>query len=157
MPTSPSLAQPEIQAELISEALGSASVGFLVWDEHRRYIAANGAACEILGTTLEELLGREVGGQTAEGAEAVDEALRAGFTSGTAMVQRFDGREPIEVFYATFTTKTAGMPFMATVLAPLVPGSGLSAVPSARPARDAEAVRPSQRAFQWPGPGRGVA
>ena len=58
MSTSPSLARPEIQTELIAEALASASVGFLVWDEHRRYIAANAAACDILGTTLEELLGQ---------------------------------------------------------------------------------------------------
>jgi PAS domain-containing protein len=79
MSTSPSLARPEIQAELISEALASASVGFLVWGENRRYIAANAAACEILGTTLEELLGREVGAQTVDGAEAVDEALASGF------------------------------------------------------------------------------
>jgi PAS domain-containing protein len=119
MTTSPSLGRPEIQAELISEALCSASVGFLVWDEDRRYIAANAAACEILGTTLEELLGKPVGGQTVEGDRAIEEALRAGFTSGTAKVHRFDGRGAIEVFYATFTTKTAGMPFMATVIAPL--------------------------------------
>jgi PAS domain-containing protein len=119
--TSPSLARPEIQAELISEALGSASVGFLVWDENRRYIAANAAACEILGTTLEELLGHEVGAQTVEGPAAVDEALASGFTSGTATVHRLDGRSPLEVFYGTFATKTAGMPFMATVIAPLQP------------------------------------
>ena len=122
MTTSPSLARPEIQAELISEALASASVGFLVWDEHRRYIAANAAACEILGTTLEQLLGQEVGGHTIEGADAVDEALGSGFASGTATVERFDGRGRVEVFYATFTTKTAGMPFMATVIAPLQAG-----------------------------------
>jgi PAS domain-containing protein len=121
MTTSSSLAQPEIQAELISEALGSASVGFLVWDEHRRYIAANAAACEILGTTLEELLGPEVGGHTVGGLEVVDEALTTGFASGKAEVQPLDGRGPVEVFYATFTTKTAGMPFMATVIAPLAP------------------------------------
>jgi PAS domain S-box-containing protein len=121
MTASPSLARPEIQAELIAEALGSASVGFLVWDDHRRYIAANAAACEILGTTLEELLGREVGEQTVEGAKAIEEALVSGFVSGTATVQRLDGRGPIEVFYATFTTKTAGMPFIATVIAPLQP------------------------------------
>jgi PAS domain-containing protein len=119
MSATPSLARPEIQAELIAEALASASVGFLVWDEHRRYVAANAAACEILGTTLEELLGREVGDQTVEGREAVDAALASGFASGTANVQRLDGRGPVQVFYATFTTKTAGMPFMATVIAPL--------------------------------------
>jgi PAS domain-containing protein len=122
MSTSPSLARPEIQAELISEALGSASVGFLVWDEDRRYIAANAAACEILGTTLDELLGQEAGGHTIEGPEAVGEALVSGFSSGRTVARRFDGREPVEVFYATFTTRTAGMPFMATVIAPLAPG-----------------------------------
>lgn len=119
MATSSSLARPEIQAELISEALGSASVGFLVWDDHRRYIAANAAACEILGTTLEELLGQRVGGHTIEGLDAVEHALATGFSSGTATVERFDGRGTVDVFYATFTTKTAGMPFMATVIAPL--------------------------------------
>jgi PAS domain-containing protein len=119
MTSSPSLARPEIQVELIAEALGSASVGFLVWDEDRRYIAANAAACEILGTTLEKLLGQRVGEHTVEGIDAVDDALAAGFASGNAVVQRFDGRGPVDVFYATFTTKTAGMPFMATVIAPL--------------------------------------
>jgi PAS domain S-box-containing protein len=119
MTTSPSLGRPEIQAELIAEALGSASVGFLVWDEDRRYIAANAAACEILGTTLEELLGHEVGEHTIDGVDAVEGALATGFASGTAVVRRFDGRGPVEVFYATFTTTTAGMPFMATVIAPL--------------------------------------
>jgi PAS domain-containing protein len=117
----PPLARPEIQAELISEALGSASVGFLVWDEDRCYIAANTAACEILGTTLEELLGQEVAAHTAAGLDTLGAALTSGFASGKAVVQRFDGGGPVEVFYATFETKTAGMPFMATVIAPLPP------------------------------------
>jgi PAS domain-containing protein len=114
-----SLARPEIQAELIAEALVSASVGFLVWDEDRRYIAANRCACEILGTTLEDLLGHSVGEHTVEGLEALDNALTTGFTQGRALVDRFDGTGRVEVFYATFTTKAAGMPFMATVLSPV--------------------------------------
>src|SRR3954447_19671323 len=100
--TGPSLARPEIQAELIAEALVSASVGFLVWDEDRRYIAANQCACEILGTTLEELLGHAVGEHTIEGVEALDNAVAAGFAQGRALVERFDGSGRIEVFYATF-------------------------------------------------------
>ncbi|HET7568950.1 MAG TPA: PAS domain-containing protein [Gaiellaceae bacterium] len=112
------LARPEIQAELIADALRSASVGLLVWDEDRRYVAANACACEILGTTLEELLGQRVGGHTEGGDPATEEALRTGFSTGTASVNRFDGSGRVEVFYATFTTKTAGMPFMATLLAP---------------------------------------
>ena len=122
MTTTPGIARPEIQAELISEALGSASVGFLVWDEHRRYIAANAAACEILGTTLEELLGQEVGGHTDASRESIDEVVAAGFASGEARVQRFDGQGPIDIFHVTFATTTAGMPFMATVIAPLAAG-----------------------------------
>jgi hypothetical protein len=35
------------------------------------------------------------------------------------VVERVGGRGTAEVFYATFTTKTAGMPFMATIIAPL--------------------------------------
>jgi PAS domain-containing protein len=117
--STPSLARPEIQAELIAEALVSASVGFLVWDEDRRYIAANACACEILGTTLEELLGHTVGEHTVEGIEAIDDALSSGFAQGRALVDRFDGSGRVEVFYATFTTKAAGMPFVATILAPI--------------------------------------
>jgi PAS domain-containing protein len=118
--TEPSaLAQPEIQSQLISEALLGAKVGLLVWDDHRRYIAANPAACEILGTTLDELLGQLVGDHTVEGGEAMDEALAKGFAAGEALVERFDGSGMIKVYYATFETTTAGMPFMATLLAPL--------------------------------------
>ncbi len=119
MTKSPLLARPEIQAELISEALDSACVGFIVWDEDRCYVAANAAACEILGTTLEELLGQDVGAHTAAGLDRLGGALESGFATGQASVERFDGRGPVEVFYATFATKTAGMPFMATVIAPL--------------------------------------
>lgn len=119
MTTPPPHARPEIQAELISEALDSASVGFLVWDEDRCYIAANAAACEILGTTLDELLGQDVGAHTAAGLDTFGGAVESGFGSGKAVVQRFDGSGPVEVFYATFLTRTAGMPFMATLIAPL--------------------------------------
>jgi PAS domain-containing protein len=48
--STPGLADPQIQAQLQAEAMQSASGG-LVWDEDRRYIAANEAACRILGTT----------------------------------------------------------------------------------------------------------
>jgi PAS domain-containing protein len=119
MSTPPPHARPEIQAELIAEALDSASVGFLVWDEDRCYIAANAAACEILGTTLEELLGQEVGAHTTAGLDTLGAAIESGFASGRAVVQRLDGRGEVEVFYATFTTKTAGMPFMATMISPV--------------------------------------
>ncbi len=81
------LSRSDIQAQLIADALLSASVGFLVWDEDRRVVAANEAACELLGRTREELLGREL--------EDV----------------------PAELFSTTFATTTAGMPFTATLIA----------------------------------------
>jgi PAS domain S-box-containing protein len=117
----PSLAEPHIQTELLAEALRSANVGFLVWDEDRRYIAANDTACNILGTTLEELLGQPVGGHTtSENVDAlIDAALSSTLVHGTAEVERFDGSGTVSVFYATFATRSAGMPFMATVIARL--------------------------------------
>jgi PAS domain-containing protein len=115
----PPLANPDIQAQLIAEALGSASVGFLVWDDDLRYIAANPAACEILGTTLDELLGEPVGSHTDDVDGPIQAAIRNGLHTGTAWVNKFDGSGRVEVFYATFTTRSAGMPFMATVIAPL--------------------------------------
>jgi PAS domain-containing protein len=111
------LVEPEIQAQLISEALLGATVGLLVWDEERRYIAANDAACEILGTSLDDLLGQLVGDHTHGGIEAAEEAIGKGLVTGEAIVERFDGSGHIRVFYATFETRTAGMPFMATLLA----------------------------------------
>src|SRR5690242_16584474 len=92
------LDQPDIQAQLVSEAVLAATVGFLVWDDERRYIAANAAACEILGTTRGELLGQLVGGHTREGVEAIDDALRKGFATGEAVVERFDGSGTTRVF-----------------------------------------------------------
>lgn len=112
------LGHEDIQAQLIAEALLAADVGFIVWDEDRRYIAANDAACRMLGTTRDELLGRTVGDQTADGEAVVGEAVREQRLSGTLVAQKFDGSGPIELNYTTFLTRTAGMPFMASVIWP---------------------------------------
>ena len=117
------LGNADIQAHLIAEALLAAEVGFIVWDEDRRYIAANQAACRLLGTTLDDLLGRTVGGQTPGGESVVEEAVRAQRLSGTLTAERFDGSGPVALHYTTFATRTAGMPFMASVIWP-VEGDG---------------------------------
>jgi PAS domain-containing protein len=113
------LAHPEIQSSLLIEAMLAARAGLLVWDEHRRYIAANPAACEILGTTLEDLLGQEVGAHSKNVDEPLEEALHRDLVWGTAEVEAFDGSGPRQIFYATFRTTTAGMPYMATLIARL--------------------------------------
>jgi PAS domain-containing protein len=121
--THASLAAPEIQATLIAEALVSAKVGFLVWDETRRYIAANSRACELLGTTLETLIGSEVGSRTVDADGVVEAVVRAEGGRGRIEVERFGGTGRITLEYVTFATRTAGMPFMASVIWPAVPAS----------------------------------
>lgn len=113
------LANPEIQSSLLIDAMLAARAGLLVWDEHRRYIAANPAACEILGTTLEDLLGQQVGAHSKDVEAPLDEALHRDLVWGTAEVEAFDGSGPRRIFYATFRTTTAGMPYMATLIARL--------------------------------------
>jgi len=110
------LSNPDIQAQLIAEALLSANVGFLVWDEDRRYVAVNDCACRLLGTTREELLGRTVGQQTEDGEAVVETAVRKQNLSGRLTVEKLDGSGPVELSYTTFATRTAGMPFMASVI-----------------------------------------
>jgi PAS domain S-box-containing protein len=113
---SANLGTPEIQAQLIADALLSADVGFLVWDEDRRYIAVNDAACRLLGTTREDLLGRTVGDRTEDGDEVVAQAVRKQQLSGRLTAEKFDGSGPVHLEYTTFRTRTAGMPFMGSVI-----------------------------------------
>ena len=109
------LIAPHVQATLLAEAIQTAEVGFIVWDDDRHYIAANAAACAILGCTLEELLGSVVGDRTVEGQEIVDAVVRGRGGRGRVTFERFDGgRSTVE--YLTFATRTAGMPHMASVI-----------------------------------------
>ncbi len=89
----------------------------LVWDEKRRYIATNEAACKILGTTLDELLGQPVGEHTSGGTDAAEAALGNGLVAGEAVAERFDGAALSESSMRPSRPGTAGMPFMATLLA----------------------------------------
>jgi PAS domain-containing protein len=110
------LADAEIQLTLLGEAIASANVGFLVWDDQRHYIAANACACEILGCTLEQLLESTVGSQTVEGDDAVERAVRGEGGRGEIVVHRFDTGDAVKLGYVTFVTRTASLPFMASVI-----------------------------------------
>jgi PAS domain-containing protein len=111
------LVAPHVQATLLAEAIQTAEVGFLVWDDDRHYIAANAAACALLGCTLEQLLGSEVGSRTVQGAELVEQVVRGHGGRGRVVFERFDGGQA-ELEYLTFSTKTAGLPYMASVIWP---------------------------------------
>jgi PAS domain-containing protein len=111
------LVAPHVQATLLAEAIQTGEVGFLVWDDDRHYIAANAAACALLGCTLEQLLGSEVGSRTVQGDELVERVVRGHGGRGRVVFERFDGGQA-ELEYLTFTTKTAGLPYMASVIWP---------------------------------------
>ena len=111
------LASQQVQATLLADAIQGAEVGFLVWDDDRHYIAANRHACELLGCTLEELLGSTVGDRTVEGDQVVESVVRDAGGRGRVTVERWDGR-PIALEYVTFATRTAGLPYMASVIWP---------------------------------------
>ena len=111
------LARPELQSTFFAEAVTAADVGFLIWDDDRRYIAANATACRILGCTLEQLIGSPVGARTEGGEEAVQRVVGDGGGTGRLTVERFDG-ERVTLGYVTFATRTASMPYMASVIWP---------------------------------------
>jgi PAS domain S-box-containing protein len=109
------LASHQVQATLLADAIQGAEVGFLVWDDDRHYIAANPRACALLGCTLEQLLGSKVGDHTAGAEQVVATVVRAQGGRGRVKVERWDG-EPIELEYVTFATRTAGLPYMASLI-----------------------------------------
>ena len=109
------LASQEVQATLLAEAIEGAEVGFLVWDDDRHYIAANPRACALLGCTLEQLLGSTVGERTLEGEDVVSNVVREHGGRGRVTVERWDG-EPVTLDYVTFATRTAGLPYMASLI-----------------------------------------
>lgn len=112
----PGLTNRHVQQTLMGESIAAASVGFLLWDDDRRYVAANAAACELLGCSLEEIIGATVGEHTEDGAEVVAHAIRRERSRGTLIVDRFDGSGTIEVEYLTFATSAAGLPYMASLI-----------------------------------------
>ncbi len=115
--TAAGLADPQVQGTLLAEAIASADVGFLVWDEDRHYVAANKRACDLLACTLEQLLDSAVGERTVEGEETIEAVVRREGGRGRVTVKRFDGRT-ITLEYVTFAVRTAAMPFMASVVWP---------------------------------------
>jgi len=101
----------------MAEAIASAAVGFIVWDEDRHYTAANAHACELLGCTLEELLGSIVGERTVRGEQTMEDVVRAEGGRGRVTFERFNGGQ-ITLEYLTFAVTTAAMPFMASIVWP---------------------------------------
>src|SRR5712692_1189595 len=111
----PPLSVPHVQSALLSEAIRHADVGFLVWDDDRRYVAANDKACELLACTIEELIGSTVGAHTEGGTEAVTEVVRAQGGHGELTITRFDGRK-LRIAYVSAATHIAGVPYLTSII-----------------------------------------
>jgi PAS domain-containing protein len=110
------LLTPHVQETLMAEAVVSASVGFLVWNDDRQYIAANECACRLLGGTLDQIVGSVVGSQTVDGDEAVRSVVRGKGGRGRVTVERFDGTGPMTLEYVSFPVRTAALPSMASLI-----------------------------------------
>jgi len=108
-----------VQLALIGEAMAeTAEVGVFVWNDDRRYVAVNEAACALAGVAREELLEMRVGDLTPERATPLLESLRgASPVEGESRIVRRDGSE-VEISWITFRTKVAGLPYMTSVCWP---------------------------------------
>ncbi|MGH3003017.1 MAG: PAS domain-containing protein, partial [Gaiellaceae bacterium] len=51
---------------LLGEAVECANTAVFVWNDDRRYVAVNEAACELVGLTRSELVGMRVGDLTVD-------------------------------------------------------------------------------------------
>jgi PAS domain S-box-containing protein len=115
---------------LIGEAAATGSAAVVLSDDDLRYVAANDAACDLLGYSRLELLALDVSDVVLGEADGLRHASRAvidGATHhGTACVRRKDGSE-IEVAYVSFRGSISALQQVVTVTWPLEPnpnGSG---------------------------------
>lgn len=103
------------QLALLGEAAECiAEVAIFVWDDDRNYVAANDAACTLVGKTHEELLGMKVGDMTANNAEPYFSAVQRGdLHTGSLQIDHPAG--PVEIEWLTSRTTLAGLPYMVSI------------------------------------------
>jgi len=90
-------------------------VAIFVWDDDRNYVAANDAACTLLGRTRDEILQMKVGDMAEDNATDVFERVQHGgpLHTGTLVAQLENG--PVELAWVTCRTRIAGLPYMVSV------------------------------------------
>jgi len=99
------------QLALLGEAADCLEdVAVLVWDEDRNYVAANQAACDLIGRTRAEILSMQVGDLADDHADGVfAEVQKRGIHTGT--MNSPSGR----IEYLTCRTRVAGLPYLVSV------------------------------------------
>src|SRR6202012_1159698 len=95
---------------LLGEGAECAGVGVIVWNEERRYVAANPKACQLIGTTREQLLASTVGStnRSAEARAAIDDIVGHVPAQGSLSVARPDG-STVELDWLVFPPPRAGL------------------------------------------------
>jgi PAS domain S-box-containing protein len=103
------------QQTLLGDAAEHARVGVMVWNEERRYVAANETACELIGVSRATLLGSKVGdaNPTAEARQAIDAVLDQLPTRGTTRLP-----SGVEVEWLVVATNVAGLPHFCGLMWP---------------------------------------
>ena len=100
------------QLALLGEAVERVQdVAVFVWDEDRNYVAANQAACDLLGKTRDEILHMRVGDMTENRAEPLFEEVQHGGPIHTGVMESPAGR----LNYLTCRTRVAGLPYMISI------------------------------------------
>jgi PAS domain-containing protein len=112
-----SLSNEAVQQTLLGDAADHADVGMVVWNEERRYVAVNAAACRLLHTTREALLETHVGdnNRSPETRGTVDQLIAHVPARGTMTIARAD-ESSIEVEWVVFPTSLAGLPHIVGLM-----------------------------------------
>ena len=110
------LSNEAVQQTLLGDAAEHANVGVMVWNEERRYVAANACACRLIGVTREALLAGHVGDSNQrEVSGVIAEILRKIPARGATTIERRDGSS-VDVEWMVFDTTLAGLPHVVGVM-----------------------------------------
>ena len=101
-----------VQSTLLGELLENAQIAAIAVDDAGRYVAVNQYACDLVGYSREELLGRRVGELNPQSdlPEHVEEVQAGERQDGELLIRRKDGRR-LRVAYRTARSTLARMPF----------------------------------------------
>jgi PAS domain S-box-containing protein len=109
--TTDGLSVSAVQQTLLGEAVDHAEIGVIVWNAERRYVSVNPKACDLIGTTREQLLSSQVGetNRSPEAQAAIDDILAKVPARGSMSVTRPDGNVA-DLEWVVFPTTLAGLP-----------------------------------------------
>jgi PAS domain S-box-containing protein len=108
-----------VQEALLGQAAASAGAALLVSDDTLRFVAANSAACKLLGYTRDELLKRrvpEIVDQPEAGLLDVARRVSDGQVAHGTMTVRRKDKESFPVQYVSAPAAVGGLPFVLTLL-----------------------------------------